>query len=207
VRTLPAPHELYLALSAVPSFRAAYNRAIPLAVELIGGSSVSLDGFRNGVLASSFLINLEAAFEGYIRNSINHEFRAAGVGVVALDGNKRKWSGKLFKDSPTYEVKPDLIFKSANEIRAIGDVKYKIKAREEDRYQIISHALSFRCKNAVLIYPASTAVALGLRRVGAIGPANFEITLFEYGIPLDEDLEQAERSMAHALGSLCCDRV
>ncbi len=74
----------------------------------------------------------------------------------------------------------------------VGDAKYRPKSDEDNRYQVISHALSMQCRSLLLIYPASDKIKMGLTRLGKVGPAQFEITLFEYGMPLDSDLELSE---------------
>lgn len=138
-----------------------------------------------------------------MRNSLQDAFAALRKGYAVVDGNKKKWKGWLLNDPDRYEIKPDLIFKANDTIKAVGDVKYKTKSREEDRYQVISHALSLKCEKAILIYPASDNVVAGLRRLGRIGPSEFEITLYEYGIPLESDLESAEKSLSSDLLALC----
>ena len=190
-------------MSAVPSIRPAYNSLIPLAFELITGSGLKLERYQNGVIGPSFLIDLETAFEAYVRNSLQEAFSTHKEGYAVVDGNKKRWKGWLLNDPERFEIRPDLIFKSGSTIKAVGDVKYKQKSKEEDRYQVISHALSFRCDKAIFVYPASDKVAPGLRRLGRIGPSEFEITLYEYGIPLDGDLALQERVMSAGLMDLC----
>jgi len=77
---------------------------------------------------------------------------------------------------------------------AIGDVKYKEKTKEADRYQVIAHALSVKCNKAVLVYPATQGVEKGLVRIGSIGPNSSEIELFEYGFDLNGEPRTPRKS-------------
>ena len=91
-------NDLNKALNAIPSFRPAYGKALPLALEIIRGSSVWLDRFDSGLVAPSFLINLEDVFEAYVRNVLNARFKEGGIDITVLDGNKKRWMGKLLNN-------------------------------------------------------------------------------------------------------------
>ena len=82
------------------------------------------------------------------------------------------------------------------------DAKYKDKATESDRYQIISHALSFGANKAILVMPLSERSASGLLRQGRIGEPGIEI--YEYYFNLEnEDLESEEANYVQVIRDLC----
>ena len=93
--------------------------------------------------------------------------------------------------------------KNDAKIMMIGDVKYKIKPQETDRYQIVTHALSYQVNRAILIYPKKfNSARSGVHRLGIIGPSSNEIEIFEYYFDLSGDLEQEELLLKASVGAL-----
>ena len=192
--------DITLALSDVASFRAGYRRALPVAVELLKRTNLSFSGEGSNVSLPSFLLNLDDMFEAYIRVILNNHFQGTEGSGFVRDGNNKRWSKKLLKNSSRFDAKPDLIFYS-NDFTpvALGDTKYKGKQSETDRYQIISHALAYGVNKALLIYPATHKKSPGLHRLGKIGPVSSEIELYEYYFDLNNDLGRAEKLLISAL--------
>ena len=188
--------------SMVPSFRQDYASALEQALEIIRHVDVSLNTAQHGLSLESYVISLDDVFERYIR-SIIRELPEKGFGRVAtVDGNIRRHQRSLFNDNNRYKVKPDLIIKDNRGARLIGDVKYKIKPKEEDRYQIITHALSYQVSRAFLVYPKPPAqTQTGLQRLGLIGLAP-AVEVFEYYFEMDGDLPQIENDFLDAVSSL-----
>lgn len=189
------------ALRGIPTFRDTYQFAVPLALALVRGSTVLHDHSDAGLLMPSFLIEMDTVFEAYIRNVLYAFFSTKSI--MVRDGNLEKWQRPLLRDNKRYRVKPDLVVLrgSANPL-AIADVKYKPKPAEEDRYQIISHALSYQVPIAVLIYPLSDGRQPGLRRLGKTGFADNAVELFEYHFDLAADLTLSEADIGAKLESL-----
>ena len=147
----------------------------------------------------SYIISLDDVFEQYIRSAVS-ELPTLGFGRVAsVDGNLTRHQRPLFSDNAKYRTKPDLIIRDKRGALAIGDVKYKMKTSEEDRYQIISHALSHQVQKAVLVYPKpATMLQGGLARLGAIGAVH-PIEIFEYFFDLSADLDAEEVALRQAI--------
>jgi len=194
--------ELRYIHSMVPSTRRDYARALEQALEIIRHVDISLDTSRDGMSLESYVISLDDVFEQYIRSVIS-ELPDIGFGRVAtVDGNLKRHQKKLFIDNRRYEIKPDLIVKDSRGVRIIGDVKYKIKPKEEDRYQIISHSLSYEATRAILIYPKlPSAKVSGLQRLGFIGVKK-ALEVFEYYFDLDNNLDVEEAALRSILSNL-----
>jgi hypothetical protein len=199
LRTAPDRRDLSTAARSMPSFRKTYASAMPTAFEIVAGSSLLLDRHGAGVLGPSFLIDLEDVFEAYIRNVLRMKLGKRELSIDVLDGNNSKWYQDLFIDTDRYIVKPDLIFRHKGTITAVADAKYTSKKKEEHRYQVLTHAQAAGCSRAILMYPANEKVLPGLHRVGETKAG---VTLFEYGLSLDADLDAAEAEMADNLAAL-----
>ncbi|EHU1961283.1 5-methylcytosine-specific restriction enzyme subunit McrC [Acinetobacter baumannii] len=137
-------------------------------------------------IANSFILNMESVFEGYLLNVLSSSFK----GNLTLKNGNKTGKKKLFNDAD-HDAQPDYILYENSIAKIILDAKYKSKISESDRYQIISHSLSYNCKIAVLILPLGSSVDR-LKRIGTIGE-EFKITLYEYYFDLtSRDLECEE---------------
>ena len=188
--------ELAQTIGTVPSFRADYSRALAYAIEVLRHTDVSLNVVDQGLALESFIVSLDDAFERYLRNVLGTLEHPSHGTVTCVDGNLARHQRRLFHDNSTYKVKPDLIFRSRSGTLLIADAKYKAKAEENDRYQIISHALANASSKAVLIYPRRSSTSQhGLVRLGRAGPSASEIEIFEYYFDLDSDLDVEEKAL------------
>lgn len=187
----------------VPAHREDYHAALACAVQILRHVDVSLDVTSQGLALDSYIISLDDVFEAYIRNVLLN-LPDVGFGRIAtLDGNRRRHQRKLFADNRRFDVKPDLIIRDERGPVLIGDVKYKIKGSEEDRYQIIAHSLSYNVRKAVLIYPKpEKQVHSGLIRLGMIGPAAARLHIFEYFFDLSGNLQDQEQELRSVIKSL-----
>lgn len=194
--------ELSYASGKVPAFRRDYAKALEQAFKIIHSTDVSLNSSSNGIALESFIISLDDVFEQYLR-AVLSELPTLGFGRVAtVDGNLPRHQRPLFADNKKYKTKPDLIVQDQRGALMIGDAKYKMKPSEEDRYQIISHALSYGVKQVVLIYPKHTKMPEGgLKRLGKIG-GDDGIEVFEYYLDLSGDLLTSEKNLRIAFAEL-----
>jgi 5-methylcytosine-specific restriction enzyme subunit McrC len=176
------PHELQ-------SIRAYYADIARSCLLIVGNRSVDIETSGQDVPLLSFVVNLEAVFENYARNIIKRHFRKAASVLMVGDGNKDA-RGLLFYDNKAIPVKPDVVIGKLPRVSVVADVKYKPKVADTDRYQIVSHALSYGTRKAVLILPTFEGPP-GLTRVGQVYDVA-GIELFEYRIRLDATLEDEE---------------
>lgn len=194
--------DLMAVREVVPAWRSDYHRALQQAIKIIGAVDVSLNTAQKGLALESFIISLDDVFEGYVR-SVLGELPDFGFGRVAtLDGNKKRHQLPFFVDNKKYKIKPDLIVKDSRGAFIIGDAKYKKKPSEEDRYQIVSHALAYGVKKAILIYPKlPSSQQSGLVRLGKIGQES-GIEVFEFYYDLSNDMKVSDRQLRLAIQNL-----
>lgn len=152
--------------SAPMRVRDACNGAISCYSILSGLSKIGFAYEVSGHSMPSFLFCLDNVFENFVRNAARDSFRSDGISVV--DGNKPRHHGTLFADNRKYPTKPDLAFKEREKLLALGEVKYKPKLSESDRYQLIAHTISAGAKLGIWISPAISEIADGLEYVGTV---------------------------------------
>ena len=165
----------------VPVLRHYYLDIIDVCLVILEGSGVELIGKPDEEGMHSFIVNLEDAFELYLRALISREVNLLGQGVEVLDGNTEGKS-TLFSDNDKFDAKPDFVIRGAKVV--VGEAKYKNKPAESDRYQLISHALSYGAQRAFIVTPVVDLDGeTGPEYVGRIGNTN-PIEIFHYRFDL-----------------------
>lgn len=148
---------------------------------------------NGGEIANSFILNMESVFESYLLNVLSSGFK----GDLSLKDGNKAGKKKLFNDAG-HDAQPDYILYENSVAKIILDAKYKSKISESDRYQIISHSLSYNCHIAVLILPLRSNMDR-VRRIGTIGE-DFKIILYEYYFDLtSKNLEHEELQMIESI--------
>lgn len=193
--------ETTLAAGQVPLIRQYYMRIAQICLLIARNRSVVLESSNGETPLLSFIINLEDVFEKYVRNTLK-VYASEFVATIVQDGNTEGRS-HLYYDSKAIEIRPDIVVLCDGEKKLIADVKYKPKATEADRYQIITHAVALGAHTVVSILPASEGKN-GIFRKGKIRDSS-GIEVFEYYLPLEGDLKAEERQMAHGILSLVAD--
>jgi 5-methylcytosine-specific restriction enzyme subunit McrC len=111
--------------------------------------------------------------------------------IAVLDGNKHQ--GRLFEDNKVYPTKSDLIFRrSKKEVIGLGEVKYKPKLKEADRYQIISHVTAAQAPVGILFSPANEGESQRLERIGRL-PTGAQF--YHYRVNIQGDIRAAQAQM------------
>lgn len=168
--------------------------------------SISFHEAGDDLEMSSFVLDMSNIFEKYALNSVRAHRNLFPPNTLIMDGNKE--GRKKFYNEPSVgdgDAKPDVIIKNGTEHKIVADVKYKSSSKEADRYQVISHALSYNSKKAVLVLPKdeSRGYSQALIKLGSVGK-DFEIEVYEYYFNLSSgDLEKEEHDLAQSLSSLC----
>ena len=189
-------------LNKLPVLRFYYENICKICRCIIEDIGIMLKSTGEDIKMLSFIVNMENIFEKYLLNLLRDSVTELGPNTYVLDGNKEGKS-YLFNDSKKYEAKPDILLKREHDIKLIVDAKYKVKSSEADRYQVISHALSFGAPIAVLIMPLSNKSTPGLSKIGTIGKS-YSIELYEYYIDLENvDLSSVEDQYILDLKDLC----
>lgn len=201
----------------LPANRAYYERALRLAAMIARGSGVAF-GQRGGeVELATLAVNLEAAFEEYLRVVLTSGLRDSMPDVRVLDGNLTdpKGGGKnLFAATSPDDLgtkssaTPDIVLRrpngdgSENGCPVVFDVKYKIYkplADREDVNQTVTYAVSYGAPVAVIVHPHQEKSKHGLRAVGRVG----SIALYQYGFDLSAlDLDAEEAAFASSVRAL-----
>ncbi len=175
----------------VPQWTREYYRgALSIYSVLLGYTNVGFAYNAQGSEMPSFLFCLDDIFESFVRNSLRAGYRDRKISV--LDGNINRNQRPLFRDNKVYPIKPDAIIGRKKQIYAIAEVKYKPEIKEEDRYQVISHAVALGAPIAFWISPALTEGESGLTYVGSIST---ETKFYHYRLNLDGDLNQSIERM------------
>jgi 5-methylcytosine-specific restriction enzyme subunit McrC len=198
-RFLPASTEM-ARIHHLPTIRKYYADIATSCLLIVANRSVDIETSGDDVNLLSFVVNLEDVFEKYIRNAIKEQFRKQGSPLIIGNGNKES-RGLLFHDNRTIPIKPDVVIHSRPKTFCVADVKYKPKIADVDRYQVISHAMSYGTRTALLIMPIFDSPAGGLTRVGQVCNAG-GVELFEYRFRLDANLEDEEAKLGESLLAL-----
>lgn len=156
---------------------------------LLTGGGIAFTFEPGGKELPSFLFNLEDIFERFVRQTFVQGLREAGI--VVLDGNKHP--GYLFEDRSNYPTKSDLIFRRPKkEVTALGEVKYKPRLKEADRYQIISYVTAAKAPIGILFTPANDDESQRLERIGRLATG---AQIYHYRVDVRSDISTSQTQM------------
>jgi 5-methylcytosine-specific restriction enzyme subunit McrC len=168
---------------------------------LLTGGGIAFTFQPGGMELPSFLFDLEDIFERFIRQTFLQALRPQKIAV--LDGNKHQ--GRLFEDNKTYPTKPDLIFRRGKKnVIALGEVKYKPKIKEADRYQIISHVTAAKSPLGILFSPANEGESQRLDRIGRLATG---AQFYHYRVDIRGDIKAAQQQMVQDVSALLPEEV
>lgn len=187
----PSITDFELAATVSLRLRTAYAGMLLTYKLLLTGGGVSFAYEKEGRELPSFLFNLETIFENFIRRTFQLALRQHHIRVT--DGNKSP--GSLFVNNKSYPTKSDLLFSCERGAIAVGEVKYKPKIKETDRYQIISHVIAANAKIGILFSPANLGED---QRLVSLGQVSTGAKFYHYLLSIDGDiLKNAERMIQH----------
>ncbi|WP_422851561.1 5-methylcytosine restriction system specificity protein McrC, partial [Erwinia amylovora] len=171
---------------------------------ILSKKGISFELTEENVFLNSYYIDMETIFEKYLFVFLKEYFLNNHPELSVKDGNtdgKKKFFNA--QSLATGDAKPDVIIKKGESTLLIADAKYKSKTKDTDRYQIISHAVSFDCKYTVLISPRpENHNGEKMRKIGDVGDT-LKINVYEYFIDLSNpDLENEESELAESLFNL-----
>ncbi|AJE47974.1 McrC family protein [Celeribacter indicus] len=192
----PGPHDFYLDEAVSLRLRGNYEGLLRVYQLLLTGGGIAFTFEPGGKELPSFLFNLEDIFERFIRQTFVDALREKKIGV--LDGNKHQ--GKLFEDSKVYPTKSDLIFRRGKKnVIALGEVKYKPRLKEADRYQIISHVTSAKAPLGILFSPANEGESQRLDRIGRLATG---AQFYHYRVDIKGDIRAAQAQMVREITAI-----
>jgi len=190
------PHELpgaKIAASRIPN--PGYQEAVKLALLILEGRGVQLPPGSGSVKLPSFLLDMAAVFESYVRESLKKTLQPA---FNVVDGN-REGARPLYDEKGVPLATPDVLVCAGKDVRLICDVKYKLNPTREDVNQILAYALRYSAPKTLLICLSPSPVA----RLELLGTVS-GIELNRYDFPLSAvDLSQEEARISEAVRNLC----
>jgi 5-methylcytosine-specific restriction enzyme subunit McrC len=183
--------------SSLPMWvRDAYLGALTVYRVLMGFTKVGFAYDAKGSEMPSFLFSLDEIFENFIRNTFRENLKSQAISV--LDGNIYRHQHTLFIDNQRFPIKPDLIFLNNKRVMGIGEVKYKPKIEENDRYQVISHVVALGAPIGIWISPA-TNDNTGLEYIGSIGTG---ARFYHYRLNITGELVSYTANMVNEVAAL-----
>lgn len=184
--------QAWLAKHQLPELRSYYQDVIDVCFIVLAGTGLEVIDKQGERGMHSVLVDLEVAFEEYLRVVLAEAPQLRADGVRLLNGNT---DGKqpLFSNTDKFEAKPDFVLRLDDVCLCIGDAKYKTKLEEKDRYQLITHAVSYGAPRCFLVTPLrGETSASGPEFVGIIGPTE----VYHYSFDLNGDLKAKEEEFS-----------
>lgn len=182
-----------------PYLRKYYLRIMNLCLSIINNTGINLQIYGDDYQAASYILDMADVFEKYVFNLSKKAAAIANPQLLVLDGNL-EGKKSLFEDSDRFDAKPDVIFVDGSRNVLIMDAKYKNKTSEDDRYQLITHTLSYGANTAIHVLPGS-ASANGLEYVGRIGSSH-HIDVYKFLIDMEsDDIVSAENDFVSCISS------
>lgn len=185
----PGSHDFDLDQSVTLRLRDHYGGMLRVYQLLLTGGGIAFTFVPSGKELPSFLFNLDDIFERFVRQTFARGLREQRISV--LDGNKHQ--GRLFEDNRIYPTKSDLIFRCGKSaIIGLGEVKYKPKLKEVDRYQIISHVTAAKAPLGILFSPTNEGESQRLERIGRLATG---AQFYHYRVDIQGDIAAAQQQM------------
>jgi 5-methylcytosine-specific restriction enzyme subunit McrC len=186
----------------VPLLRGYYINICEVCRLIITGTGIDFDNTGTALSLSSFVVDMENIFEKFLLNTTRDFKSILGEDILVLDGNDE--GKKRFFNPPgsaTGDAKPDVIIKNSKGVLLIADAKYKHTTKIDDRYQVISHALSYSCNVAALILPSRNGKTY-LEKLGSIGHPR-AVEVYEVYIDISaQDLKTEQIKMVKLLANI-----
>lgn len=201
--------------SKIPSLRDYYREAVGLSKAVIYNQGISLSKPGSEFSLSSLIIDMGTVFEGYVRNILLERFDLRGYKVA--DGNLGQDAGgaarKLFIDDgiprlgKNANATPDIVIQKEVGVELIPeiviDAKYKVAAPSAQRSeinQVVTYAVIYGVKKALLIMPYNKETKLGLHYLGLVGA----VQVYQYNYDLAaQEVEAEEVLWVRAIAELC----
>ncbi|AFQ49460.1 5-methylcytosine restriction system specificity protein McrC [Burkholderia cepacia] len=204
-------HRLITDLDTVPDTRDYYRPAMALAKLILQGGGLDFSASGTDVFANSLLLDLDVAFEGYVRfvlqdlNATTANYRVFDGNVAAGEGRKKELLKRT--DFPeqierTIDATPDVVIEMYAPPRLpaniVLDMKYKetkTVAERSDLNQLIAYAASYASDAAVFVFPSRSEDQRGLQCLGLVGGIPVYQYFMNLGAANIHDEEQRLRGM------------
>lgn len=205
-------HAFSFRMSTAPTIRRgarlrpSYAEALRLADVVLSQGGVVLRSRGGGVTLNPVLLNMEDAFEKYLRAALAREASREGV-LSVRDGNLDPPVGgrsPLYRDPTSaaatkVKASPDIVLSNETGVLAIADVKYKPPKDLPDRddlNQVLAYALVYGVERVLLAYPRRRTAESHVERVGSVGDVDVSVARFDLNAA---DLGQEVTALWNAL--------
>lgn len=187
-------------LGRFQSSRAFYYDILPVALDVLRGTTPDIRTLGATSTAGSFAISMPDLFERYLLRVLKGRRSEVSPSTRFQDGNN-EGKRSLYKNKEDPKVTPDYVISVNGRAAGVMDAKYMWKVKKEDRYQIITHAVAYGVRLAVLVLPRNSN-RRGLFHVGNVGEAE-TVSLYEYRFDLaEDDFEAEEKALIEAVSGL-----
>jgi len=166
-----------------------YKPALQVARLILDFLSFSGLAGENPFLA--YLIDMNQLFEDYLSVVIEEELFRSDISVRLQKFHKLDVSRKI-------NIKPDIILFRKDIPFLVIDAKYKIKAAQDDIYQMVAYCHGVDVKNAMLIHPKTEETFHKLIRIKGSGEFSIKYKSIDLnGEP--EELEENSRALINEI--------
>ena len=144
---------------------ARYQAGIVLARIVLRSAAVE-DFDNRDTIGTNFRVDMNKVFEDIVGWGLKRHIAAQGWGDVGLQDVLD------LDDDGRFKIRPDIVWRRAGQIVAVGDVKYKRPdldgTKSGDLYQALAYATRFDLDECALIYatpPPVTEIRIGEKRI------------------------------------------
>jgi 5-methylcytosine-specific restriction enzyme subunit McrC len=194
------PRPRALELPRITRLNRRYEPALVLGKLILDG--VSLNQWSGGVLATSFLFDMNEVFESFLFATLADSLRRHG-GTVA-----RQVQGTSLDVGDGLPLKPDIVWTRDGRVRAVVDSKYKSLSAgssipNADAYQMLAYCIGFGLRRGVLVYARDSGARTRRHQIRRHG-YEIDVEAVDVEKEPDEVLEQidaiADRLASAAVG-------
>lgn len=198
------PNPAVPSMAELPGQRPMLSQLVALAAVILREQGVRLRGEGN-LRLPSFLIKMEDVFESYVRIVMQD---SAALGAFTIyDGNKQSPVGaaKALFTNPgpmgNRDTTPDIVVSRDGAPIGVVEVKYKPCERAPERdnlNQLLTYAVAYDVKTAILLYPAMEKQKTGIERLGNVQGIECYRALIDLST---EQIQHEEASLCEAVAA------
>lgn len=190
----------------LPRRRVAYVGALMLAGLIAREWGIKVTGAGGVAVLPVVLVDMADVFEKYARQVLKQAAEEEGNGAEVRDGNVVGPTGAKSELFEEFEIggkrpaaTPDIVIADDGGVSAIVDVKYKpgkVIPERADLNQVVTYAVRYGCKKAMVLYPDNTRAGEPVVSIGRIGG----IRTYRGGLDLGtKDIAMEEKRSASAI--------
>ena len=199
------PGDVEAIIKHLPGRRVAYVGALRLAGLIVREWGIKVTGAGGVAVLPVVLVDMADVFEKYARQVLKQTAEEGNVAevrdgnVVAPTGAKSELFEEFYIGGKRPAATPDIVIAEDGGVSAIVDVKYKpgkVLPDRADLNQVVTYAVRYGCKKAMVLYPDNTRAGEPVLSIGRIGG----IWAYRGGLDLGtKDIAMEEKRSASAI--------